>query len=131
MIEQTIHERFAASAGLVALLPTERFTTGNRLDDPETELPAAVLDLQSTSKRYVNTHHLKESDIRLKVWVRDHADGVAIREELENVFDNTDWVGTKLRVIKSRIEDDSAIQEDDGVWQFLFTLSVISKKIPS
>lgn len=129
MIEKAIHQQWAATAGLTSLIPAASFTTGSRLSDPDTPLPAAVLMLENTTKRYVNTHHLKIGELRIKVWVRDHDDGVAVRQQIETAFNNTNWSTDNLKVIVSRVTSDEAIQEDDGVWQFIFDLSLIVKNI--
>jgi len=127
-VESAIHSRWSDSSGLTDLLPAERFTTGSRLDDGAV-LPSAILELEDTQKRYVNTSHLKTCDIRIKFWVRDHDDGIAIREQIELAYDNTHWTSGNTKVIASRIETDTALQEDDDVWQFVFQLDLITKKI--
>lgn len=134
MIEQAIHARWAATAGLIALIPANQFTTGSRLDE-NTTLPAAVLSLENTDRRRTNSGHTKIRGVRLKLWVQEHYDGVQIRKQLEAAFDNTSWSVTSgappvvvFRVLSSRIENDFVLQEDDGVFQFVTDLELVTTR---
>jgi len=127
MIEQAIHHRWEESEPLTLLMPAARFTTGSRLDE-NTELPAGVLMVENTERRRSNSGHVKYRGLRIKVWSRDHYTGVQIAKQIEATFDNHAWdlnvVGGTFHVILSRISNDYYIQEDDGVFQFVFDLEL-------
>lgn len=131
MIEQAIHHRWAASAGLVAWIPPDRFTTGPRLDD-DRALPAAMLTIDTTQTTRTSTSRAKRRGCRIQYWCQEHYDGVQIRKQIDAAFDNAQWDvvdedDTVLcRVLSSRIENDFWLQEDDGVLQFVVDLELLT-----
>lgn len=133
MIEAAIHSRWAATATLVSLVPSERFLTGANLEDsPERinqGLPAASLTIQGSQRHRTNQGYAKQTSARIQVWVRNNAGGVALRPPMDAAFENTEWSvtasGRQVSVIESRIENDYAIEEEDGIWQFIFDLELL------
>ena len=117
-LEEAIHQRWAASEGLAALLPAEGVKTGRSLDDA---VPYATLTRRAsrTAFRTNAGDALDEVGLRIDVWHDDYDAGRAIVHQIKAAFDRSDFelVGGD-RVVQMRRTDDSASQHDDGVWQF-------------
>lgn len=133
MIEAAIHSRWATTATLLALIPSDRFVTGsNQNDSPDRvndTLPAASLTIQGSQRIRTNKGYGKQTTARVQCWVRSHAEGVALRGPMDAAFENTTWTAAAgpltVSVLKSRVENDYCIEEDDGAWQFVFELELL------
>jgi hypothetical protein len=135
VIEAAIHARWASVDELTELIPASKFTTGSELSGDESGsessgLPIAVLTVQGSQKHRHNNGHATLTTVRVQAWVRDHFDGVSLQNPMQLAFENTDWSitlnGQTCSVIESRIENEYAIQEEDGCWQFIFDLELLS-----
>ena len=126
MIEKAIHTQWADVSSLTAVIPAASFTTGSRLDDKDSPLPAAVMELQSTNRDRKNSGATRTHSVRIKAWVRNHSTGVSLRSAMLEAFENTAWTITGFSVIECRIENEFALQEDDGVWQFVFDIELLT-----
>jgi hypothetical protein len=123
-IEEIIHAAYAANPYLTALVPATRFVTGTAkgMGPPyvtisrEGSLPA----IRSNGKR------VDRIVIRFQVWAT-HSAGEAVRETLINYFDNWESDTLSPRVISMRKANDLAIEEDDGIWQFLIDFEVMTQ----
>lgn len=136
-IEKAIRDRWAGSAPLVALMPVEKLTTGWSPEEKATDeqLPAGMLNVQNNRGSYTSSGRADEVGVRLQIWSREHAEGKAIRDQIcgyrgessfvPGVFDNQSWAAVGSNVTLCRVENDFALQEEDGVWQFVFDLTVI------
>ena len=135
-IEKAIRDRWAASAALTALMSVNSLTTGWNPEEKATDeqLPAGMLNVQRTRPNYTSDGRSEDVGVRLQIWSREHAEGKAIRDQIcgyrgessfvPGVFDNQSWAAVGSNVTLCRVENDFAIQEDDGVWQFVFDLAI-------
>ena len=117
-LEQVIHQRWAASETLNALLPAEHVKTGRSFGDP---LPYATLTrLKNRTVFRTNAGDaLDEVTLRVNVWHDDYDAGRAITEQVKAAFDRSDFaLSGGDRVVQMRRTDDSASQHHDGTWQF-------------
>lgn len=127
-IEAAIHEIIGDSeipdaVALLALLPAERIVTGTVHDQ---NLPYATINLESNAAEYRSSAGgLRRFLVRFQVWHENHASGVAIRDAIEQLFENKSFSTDAGAVIQTRHENSLALQEDDGVWQFVVDVSVI------
>ena len=116
-LEQAIHQRWAASEALAALLPAGAVKTGRSLDDT---VPYATVTRRAnrTVFRTNAGDALDEVTLRIDVWHDDYDAGRAILREVKEAFDRSafDLTGGD-RVTQMRRASDFASQHDDGVWQ--------------
>ena len=125
-IEQAIQEILADATdpdavALSQLLPTARIVTGNAQSD--LALPFATLNLQSNNTEHrSNTASYRQPSIRIQVWHDDHAAGVAIREAIITLFENKSFTLSAGTLLLTRHENDFAVQEPDGTWQFVIDI---------
>jgi hypothetical protein len=136
-VEKAIRDRWASSADLSALMSVDSLTTGWSHEEKATDeqLPAGMLNVQSTRGNYTSDGRSDEVGVRLQIWSREHAEGKAIRDQIcgyrgeaswvTGVFDNVSWQADGTNVSLCRVDNDFAFQEEDGVWQFVFDLTVI------
>ena len=117
-LEEAIHQRWAASEALAALLPADGVKTGRSLDDA---VPYATLTRRAnrTAFRTNAGDALDEVSLRIDVWHDDYDAGRAIVHQVKAAFDRSDFeLSGGDRVVQMCRTDDSASQHDDGVWQF-------------
>jgi hypothetical protein len=116
-LEQAIHQRWAASDALATLLPTDRVTTGRSFGHA---LPYATITRRSCRTPFrTNAGALDEVALRIHVWHDDYDRGRSIVDELKATFDRSDFPLTGgARVVQMRRADDSAVEHNDGTWQF-------------
>lgn len=121
MIEKAVHEIIndagnSDAVALLALLPADRITTGA---NHERDLPYASVSLESNLAAYrSNAGGMRQPNVRIQLWHENHAQGKAIVQAITDLFENQSFDTSELRITKSRIENDFAMQEPDGVWQF-------------
>jgi hypothetical protein len=123
-LERAIHERWAAAAGLAAILPAERFTTGLA---HAAGFPYATCERTAcrTLLRTSSGDAVDEADLTIRVRHEDYDAGRAIAEQVKAAFDRSDFPLTGGdRAIQMRCVDDSARQHDDGAWEFLVAFRV-------
>ena len=127
MIEKAIHEVLndgtnANALALLALLPVARIVTGT---NHGRDLPYCSVNLESNGTEYrANADAaMRRNLVRFSVWHETHASGVAIREAIETLFENKAFETTEANLI-TRHENSLAIEEKDGVWQFLIDIEV-------
>jgi hypothetical protein len=117
-LEQAVHQRWAASEALAAMLAAERVTTGRSLGD---SVPYATITRRQcrTAFRTNAGDALDEVTLRIHVWHDDHEAGRAIVEQVKATFDRSDFeLAGGARVVQMRRAHDAAVQHDDGTWQF-------------
>lgn len=134
--EEAIHRRWASLPSLVALIPNERIKTGDdQAERDETldgtaneeppELPCAKLSRTGNGVWFRSSSGRGDAcALRLQVWHEKHSEGRAIVNAIYNAFDDQDWKDSGLTISCARIENDGALQEDDGVWQFFVDLQM-------
>jgi hypothetical protein len=128
MIEKAIHEIITNAAypnavALLALLPATKIATGTNHDK---ELPYCSINRESNSAEYrSNVGGQRRYLVRFQVWHDVHAAGLAISEAIQNLFENEDFSTLESDLIQTRHENDFAIQEEDGTWQFVIDIQVI------
>ncbi len=123
-LEQAIHARWAAAAGLSALLPAERFTTGRT---HAVLRPYANL-IRKPGRTLCRTHAgeaVDEIPLEIHVWhdVFDAAQAVA--QEVKAAFDRSRFpLSDGAKVLQMRRAGESFIQHPDGVWQWILGFHV-------
>ncbi len=114
---QAIHQRWAASAGLDALLPVSRVYTGISV---EGTTPYAVITKQS-DRPWVYLSDGSTIDrvgVRVEVFHDDYDAAAAIMHQVKAAFDRADLTLTGGdRVINVQRLDDSERQDNDGLWR--------------
>jgi len=117
-LEQAIHQRWADTAALEALLPAARLKTGRSRGD---SMPYATLtrERNRTALRSNAGDALDESKLRIDVWCEAFDAGHAIAEQVKAAFDRTAFdLSGDDRVVQMRRIGDAASQDADGVWRF-------------
>jgi hypothetical protein len=117
-LEQAIHQRWAASPALEALLPAAKLTTG--LARGET-LPYATLARTGgrVTLRTNSGDTVEEVSLRFHVWHGDYDAGSAIVGQVLAAFESSDFaLASGARVVQMRRTTLAATQQDDGDWQF-------------
>mgnify|MGYP001827114254 CR=1 FL=1 len=117
-LEQVIHQRWAASDTLNALLPAENVKTGRSLDGSTPY--ATIARLKSRTRLRTNAGDaLDELTLRICVWHDEYDAGRAVAEEVKAAFDRSAFtLAGGDRVVQMLRSDDFASQHDDGLWQF-------------
>lgn len=122
-LEQAIHERWAASATLSALLPPERLTTGRGGGG---EKPYAVL-LAGERRNMLATNAgcaVREVEAELCLWHEEFDAGENIVEYVLAVFDRASFsLPDGSATVRMREKLMTAAQEADGswCWKIVFT----------
>jgi hypothetical protein len=120
-VEQIIHEAYEANSYLTALIPADKFVTGMAKG---MSLPYATMNRESSLPSVrSNTNRIDRLLIRFQVWA-SHSTGASMRDTLIDAFDNWSSESSNPRVVMMRKANDFAIEEDDGVWQFLIDFQV-------
>jgi Protein of unknown function (DUF3168) len=118
ILEQALHERWAASSALSALLPAENVRTGLFRD---ARPPYAVL-VRRASRPLCRTNtgeELEEVTLAIHVWHDDHDAGQQIAREVKAAFDRSAFdLADGARVLQMRWAGDRIEQHPDGAWQF-------------
>ena len=117
-LEQAIHQRWADSAALSALLPAERLTTGRAA---ASEKPYATV--QSIIRREswpTNAgNSLEKASLDICVWHDDFDEGEQIVEYIEAVFDRAVFnLPDGSAVARMRETSMSASHKQDGTWRW-------------
>jgi hypothetical protein len=113
-----IHERWAATPSLCALLPAARVVTGMSADPAA---PRAVIGKQSDRPLVVanDGSAVDAVGLRIEVFHAHHDAAAAIVAEIKAAFDRADFAVDGGRVIAMRRENDAEHQEDDGLWRMM------------
>jgi len=125
-LEQAIHERWAESDVLAALVPADRVTTGRTSAGA---MPFAVIArLESRTLRRTNgADAIDRVALRIAVGHDDYDEGLEIIRRVKAAFDRTAFLlGDGDRVLDMRRIRDLVAQRDDGSWRFVtdFTVQV-------
>lgn len=112
------------AVALLALLPFERITTGENHDR---DLPYCNVNFESNQSEYrSNKGGERKPVIRFQLWHENHAEGVAIRDAIETLFERKTFETTQTRLETWHVNSLS-LQEDDGAWQFLIDIEALLK----
>lgn len=123
-VEQILHEAFAANAYLVGLLPASKLVTGTAKG---LATPYATINREGNAPMArSNGPRIDRTIVRVTVWAT-HSTGSALRDELIKHWDNWSSESTTPRVLSMRKQNDLAIEEDDGIWQFLIDFEVVTQ----
>ena len=117
-LEQAIHQRWADTPALEALLPAARLKTGRSRGDP---MPYATLTRQRnrTALRSNAGDAVDETALQIDVWCEEFDAGHAIAEQVKAAFDRAAFdLSGGDRVVQMRRTGDAASQDPDGVWRF-------------
>ena len=115
------------AVALVALLPASKIATGTNHDK---ELPYCSINRESNNSEYrSNAGGQRRYLVRFQVWHDNHAAGLAISEAIQTLFESKDFTTLESNLIHTRHENDFAIQEEDGTWQFVIDIQVIGTPI--
>jgi hypothetical protein len=121
-LEQAIHEYWASTAALDALLPAARVTTGR---SSGVAMPYATIEqIESRPTLPTNLGDAVEAvTIRVTLWHDDHAAGHAIAEQVEIALDRaTLTLPGGGQVARFRRLRSSVSQHPDGLWQWTVEL---------
>ncbi|MGD0897986.1 MAG: DUF3168 domain-containing protein [Thermoguttaceae bacterium] len=116
-VMQAIHQRWAASAPLCALLPAAKVSTGA---SPNPSLPRAVLTKESDRPAAVcnDGSAVTEVGVRIEVFHPDYDVAAAVIRQAAAQFDRTDFpLPRSGRVINMRRTGASEQQQADGTWR--------------
>lgn len=117
ILEQAIHERWAASQALAALLPADRVSTGR---SSSSTVPYATI-LRQRSQTALRTNAgdtLDEVTLGINVWHEAYDAGRAILDQVRATFDRSAFdLPDGSRVLHMRRASESAFQHSDGLWQ--------------
>ncbi len=117
-LEQAIHERWAASDTLNALLPAENLKTGRSFGDAVPYATIARME-NRTILRTSAGDALDEVRLRVNEWHDEYDAGRAVAEEVKAAFDRGSFaLSGDDRVVQMLRTNDFASQHDDGAWQF-------------
>lgn len=116
-IEQAIHDRWAETAALAALLPAERVTIGRTVGASR---PCAVLTCpRRRAVLRTNDGGLDDVTLQIDLWHDRYDAGQTILTELVAALDRADFpLSEGRRVVQMRRTTDAACQQDDGVWRW-------------
>lgn len=117
-LEQAIHQRWADSTALSALLPAERLTTGRSGGD---EKPyATIQSLQRQETMPTNAGNtVEEVSMDLCLWHDDFDAGEQIVEYIQAVFDRATFnLPDDSAVVRMREVSMSATHKKDGIWRW-------------
>lgn len=129
MIEKAIHEILADNSNpdavaLLQLIPINRIVTGTSHDHP---FPYANVNIESNQANYrSNGGSAREPRVRIQIWHETHSVGVQIRKAFETLFEKKTFAADGM-TIDTWHENTIAIEEDDGVWQFLIDIKTLVK----
>jgi hypothetical protein len=116
---QVMHARWAAAAGLEALLPAARVYTGT---SPNPAMPFAVLrkTSQRPEVRFNDGSTMDLVGVRIEVYHERYDAAVAMVEQIKATFDRAAFaLAGNDRVVDMQRCDDSENQEDDGAWRLV------------
>jgi hypothetical protein len=126
-IEQAIHDHWAGSAALAALLPADRFRTGwvappGTTPDAVTgpaERPYVVLARRGELEvvRASGNIELVALVLRFTVWARDLAEGKAIAAAIHERFDRQHFAAGGASVQDMKRIGTQETPQDDGSWR--------------
>jgi len=123
-LEQAIHQRWAGDATLEGLLPAARLKTGRSVGET---VPYATLARRRCRTRFRSNagDALDEVTLRVRLWHDDYDAGRAIVEAIKTAFDRTDFpLAESDRVVQMRRTDDTAEQDNEGLWRFTIDFAV-------
>lgn len=111
------------------LLPVASIVTGNQVNE-ESPLPYAQTNVETSRPLLrTNTSRIDKPLVRVQIWHDVHATGAAMRDAFIRAIDNRDFEPDGLDVLSIRYSNALAIQEDDGVWQFLIDFELITQEV--
>jgi len=119
-LAQMIHQRWAASTALCALLPAARVFTGLSVDPTP---PYAVLSKQTDQPHagYSDGTSVRRVGLRIELFHDIYDAAVAVARRIAAALDGSDFALTVSdRVVRMRMTDRREQQQLDGVWQFTF-----------
>jgi hypothetical protein len=123
-LEQAIHERWAASAALAALVGADRLKTGLARG---TGTPYATL-VRKPGRTLARTNAgdaLDQIPLVIRVWHDQFDAGQAIAQQVKAAFDRSQFaLGGGDRVLQMRRGGESVVQHDDGIWEWAIEFSV-------
>jgi hypothetical protein len=116
-LAQVIHQRWAGTAGLNAVLPGSRVFTGMSVDP---SLPFAVIGKQSDRphSRYNDGSSVRTVGLRIEVFHHNYDSAAAIIAQIDAAFDNAAFpLAGADRVLNMQRTDGVEEQKPDGVWR--------------
>jgi hypothetical protein len=121
-LEQAIHQHWAATEELEALLPAENVKTGRSRGGP---MPYATIE-RTKGRPDLHTNAgdaLDEITILVHVWHDNYDDARAIAEQVKAAFDRSVLsLSEGGDVARLQRTSDTAVGHDDGVWRMTVEL---------
>jgi len=104
-LEQAIHERWAGDSQLTVLVPAERLFTGPVRSRPA--FPYASIERKTTfASTYTSSGtRLRQIEIAMHVWSCTLDSGKAVADEIERLFDRSDFESDEGAVLNMRRHD--------------------------
>lgn len=123
-IEQILQELYAANSYLTVLVPSAKFITGTAKGIVP---PYATLNREGSNPlTRSNVQRIDRTIVRVQAWA-SHSVGSALRDTLIDAWDNLSIETSNPRVLSIRKANDLAIEEDDGIWQFLIDFEITTQ----
>lgn len=121
-------ELWESTAELQSVLPVASIITGDGQDEDDDELPTASLSVESSTPAARSSDVcVRQTALQLKVWTEDHAWGESLGLLIEQHLDNVEDRSNPLTILSLRLANRFALQEEDGVWQFVHDFEVINQ----
>lgn len=124
MIEELIHEIISNRCDIAAVdlsmdLLGNRIVTGN-VQSHDMQLPYATINRESNQTEFrTNKNRVLKPNIRVKIWHDSHSEGLKIQNAFIVLFENKKFKTPQINVLCFQHENDFAVQETDGTWQFV------------
>jgi len=117
-IEQAIHQLWAGNQTLESMLTSDSVKTGRSFSD---SIPYATIERKSnqTVFRTNDGSAMDETRLKIEIWHDSYDSARTIAEQVKTTFDRSEFQLTENdRVIQIRRFNDSATQDENGVWCF-------------
>ncbi len=124
MIEQALHQHWAQSPVLCALLPVSRLCTGIA---HAAGVPYATVTREKSRVRYRTSagSTIDEVIVRIDIWHSEHAPAMAILQAVRAALDRAPLeLPGPSAVLATCLNEDQVRQHDDGFWQVSVWISV-------
>ena len=119
MIEEAIHEMINdTTITLPVGLTAANVVTGEYKTDNTTTTYLSISKENENASYYSNGSWYRTATVRFKLYHTDHSAGYTMRDSLIRSIDNKQFTTDNTHIMLARKENDFALQEDDGAWQF-------------
>lgn len=127
MIERALHEILSDEEidGTPLDVLQGKIITG-QVQAGDLPLPYATINVENNNSLYYsNGGSPRRATVRVQLWHDSHAQGCELRAKLIGIVDNKNFTTSEAAILCCRHENDFAVQEEDGVWQFIIDFDVM------